>query len=99
MNKNTEGKIRVLNNPLMLQVAGDIARILNEKVLGESPATDMEYELLAREIIRKLRQKYKTQIKSMDVASQQTDLETLINDLRTGKEEVWINKLNRDDRE
>ncbi len=59
----------------------------------EDMNTPEEYLYALQRVIRKQQAMYKAQIQTDEVTVKTRDLESLINDLASGKEKPWVNKL------
>lgn len=82
-------KQTLLGNPAITHLILDILKEYDSN--STEDITDVEYEWAIRNIVNKLKSKYKRQVQGQVVASKQVDLEELI--ARVKSEEPWKNKM------
>lgn len=97
MNRQADIKraIKLIGMPGIGMLVTDVLILADQQLADEivGEGTEIEYAIIAKELIEMLRGKYKNMLKTADVISKQTDLEILIADLASGKEQKWTNKL------
>lgn len=91
--KDIKNKLAALKYPGTPKVILDTIRLLHEEIMGLQPHEESEYAALALEICKDLKASYKKQLVTNEVTAKQGDLEKLINDLASGVEKPWRNKL------
>ncbi len=90
--KKTESKQKLdaISTTGIPKVIYDIIVLYREDILGMPSLEDEVYALIVAEVIKVLKGEYRKQLKSMDVASKQIDLETAIMEMK----ELELNKTN-----
>lgn len=92
--RNTSSKLLLLNKHGMPLLILDIVKTAEQLILlYAGQCTEVDYAEIAQSVIYRLRNRYKQEVKQDKVTVQTMDLEVLIDNIKSGKEPLWENKL------
>ena len=92
--RDTNKRLALLNKHGMPLLILDIVKAAEQLILlYAGQCTETTYAEIAQSVIYRLRNRYKQEVKQDKVTVQTMDLEVLIDNIKTGKEPLWENKL------
>lgn len=80
-------KLKLAGSPGISWLLVDLLEIIDCELHGECEQSAEEYGLLARELLKTVKARYKNELKGEEVAVHQMDLEALIEQIKT--EEIY----------